>query len=357
MNMNQKPFSIYIHWPYCLSKCPYCDFASCPTSFIDEKNLWSGYNRDILSLPEGRPVHSIFFGGGTPSLMSSDLCFQLLDLIRSRHPIEKNCEITMEANPDAISLSKMQDFLKAGVNRLSIGVQSLREKDLRFLGRRHTKETAIYRVLEAKEIFPEINMDLIYARPNQTPDEWKTELEEALSLGLTHYSLYQLSIEPETPFEKKGIMPANEETATLLYCLTDDIMTKSGIPAYEVSNYAVKGHECQHNLAYWRTNDYAAVGPAAHGRIDMWAIQNPVNVSEWLQKGGSKTKLSKKEKQTERIMMGIRLRQEGCLIDDISQQAMNEAILRHWAYKQKEKLIPTRDGILMLNQLILLLMP
>jgi oxygen-independent coproporphyrinogen-3 oxidase len=201
MNIPQKPFSIYIHWPYCLSKCPYCDFASCPTRQIDENLLWSGYHRDILSLPEGRPVHSIFFGGGTPSLMSADLCRRLLDLIRLRHPLEKNCEITMEANPDAISAAKMQDFLLSGINRLSIGVQSLISEDLNFLGRRHSKETALIRVMEAKQIFPEISIDLIYARPNQTLTAWKTELEEALSLGLSHYSLYQLSIEPDTPFE------------------------------------------------------------------------------------------------------------------------------------------------------------
>ena len=356
MKMSQKPFSIYIHWPYCLSKCPYCDFASCPTHKIDEEFLWQGYERDILSLPEGRPVHTIFFGGGTPSLMSGELCQKILNLIRQRHPIETDCEMTMEANPDAIDITKMESFRLAGINRLSIGVQSLLEDDLRFLGRRHSRKTALDRIEEAKQIFSELSIDLIYARPNQTKEAWQEELSEALSLGLNHYSLYQLSVEEGTPFAQRGIRVPDEDVAADLYRMTDDIMTQAGLPAYEVSNYATIGHECRHNLTYWRSGDYGAVGPAAHGRMGLWAIQNPPNVKVWAEKGGRRTKLTLKERQIEYIMMGMRLRQEGYPISELNQSGVNEAIRRQWGYEKEGCFFATLEGVLMLNQLILLLL-
>ncbi len=357
MKMSQKPFSIYIHWPYCLSKCPYCDFASCPTRKIDEVFLWKGYERDILRLPEGRPVHTIFFGGGTPSLMSVALCQKILNLIRQRHPIETDCEITMEANPDAIDVFKMESFRSLGINRLSIGVQSLFEADLRFLGRRHSRETALVRISEAQKIFPELSMDLIYARPNQTKEAWQEELREALSLGLNHYSLYQLSVEEGTPFAQRGIQAADEDIAADLYRMTDDIMTRAGLPAYEVSNYATIGHECRHNLTYWRSGDYGAVGPAAHGRMGLLAIQNPIDIVEWVKNGARQTKLTSTERQIERIMMGLRLRQEGYRTTELNRSAVKEAIRRQWGYEKEGCFFPTLNGVLMLNQLILLLLP
>ena len=357
MKTLQKPFGIYIHWPYCLSKCPYCDFASCPAADFDEAALWPGYERDIRALPEERPITSIFFGGGTPSLMSASFCRRMLDLIRARHPVADDCEITMEANPDAIDMDKMVAFREAGVNRLSIGVQSLLTTDLRFLGRRHGRDSALARVAEAVRAFPEVSMDLIYARPHQTLAAWQIELTEALALGLQHYSLYQLTIEEGTAFARRGVQPADEEMAAELYRLTDRLMAAAGIPAYEVSNYAAPGHECRHNLTYWRGEDYGAIGPAAHGRIGLWAVQHPASVAEWLRVGAERVKLTPVEKQEEQLIMGIRLRQEGYPSAGLSREAVADAIRRRWVDERDGRLFPTLSGVLMLNQLTLLLMP
>ncbi len=351
-----KPLSVYIHWPYCLSKCPYCDFASRPCSGIEEALLWPGYRRDMLTLPPDSLVTTVFFGGGTPSLMTPGFCADILGFIRQHCHMAPACEISMEANPDAITLDKMRAFREVGVNRLSVGVQSLIPEVLRFLGRRHSRERALRCLEEAMAVFPEVNMDLIYARPNQTPDVWQRELEEALSLGLSHYSLYQLTIEPETVFGRQGVSAADEAVAADLYRLTDDMMAAAGMPAYEVSNYAKPGHYCRHNLTYWRGGDYGAVGPAAHGRIGLTAIQNPPVVDVWLAEGAEVVRLSPAERQTERLMMGLRLRQEGYPMSGIRSDKLEQAVQYGWVIIQNGRVYPTQAGILMLNQLTLLLM-
>ncbi len=354
-----KPsLGIYIHWPYCLSKCPYCDFASYACPQINEETLFEGYKRDFLqflSFIKNRQISSIFFGGGTPSLMSPNLIERLLNLFLTELSFQKNTEISLEANPDAITAEKMKDFYNIGINRLSVGVQALNEEDLHFLGRRHTLKTAIQRIQEAASIFERINMDLIYARPKQTLSQWEKELELALSFKLSHYSLYQLTIEEGTPFFNREISTPSEQHAARLYQLTDNIMNTAQIPAYEISNYAKKGFECQHNLIYWQTNDYLGIGPAAHGRIGLTATQNSKSVTEWLQKGPSWETLTPEEKKTEKILMGLRLTQQGFPIEIVNPSGVQKALQKKWITLKDNQIFTTMKGRLMLNQLILLL--
>lgn len=357
MKTSKKPVSLYIHWPYCLSKCPYCDFASYPCSSIDEAILWPGYCRDIEQWVTNRPLASIFWGGGTPSLMSVRFLDQILNLISQKTTLLPNCEMTIEANPDAITLDKMRDFRSLGVNRLSLGVQALNDSDLRFLGRHHDVQTALKRLDEAGRVFDRINMDLIYARPNQTLVAWTKELKQALDLGLSHYSLYQLTIEPETPFGKQKIRGTDDETAVNLYRRTDEIMDGAGIPAYEISNYARKGEESRHNLAYWRGDDYIGIGPAAHGRIGYTATQNPKSIHDWLVKGSMIEILTPKEKETELLLMGMRLRQTWFPDKNLSAEKVSKLVKQGLLKKTRMGIRPTLDGALVLNQVILELLP
>lgn len=358
MYPSTKPIlGIYIHWPYCLSKCPYCDFASSICTQIDEKELLSGYKRDIKILyekvTEKTTVSSVFFGGGTPSLMSSEFTETLLNELNKYFSFEKNPEISLEANPDAITIHKMKAFQQAGINRLSIGVQALNNKDLHFLGRRHTVETALKRLDEANHIFEVVNMDLIYARPGQTLKSWENELKKALALNLKHYSLYQLSIEEETPFFEKKISTVSEQHSRRLYCLTEEIMQEGGLLPYEISNYAKKGSECQHNLIYWRGQDYLGIGPAAHGRIGQIATTNNKSVINWLQNNPQTTLLTPKEKRMEKILMGLRLIQEGFPIQNLNPIGIQKAFKKKWITQKDNLIFTTQKGRLMLNQLIL----
>ena len=359
MKSSHFPVSVYIHWPYCLSKCPYCDFASVVCPEADEATLEAGYRRDIRALlPPGRPVASVFFGGGTPSLMSPTLLSDILTAVFQNNPRADGCEITLEANPDAIDLFKMRSFQAAGVNRLSLGVQALDEEALRFLGRRHTLRTALERVEQGMRVFGNVNMDLIYARPGQTPEAWQQELAKALSLGLPHYSLYQLTIEEGTPFGRRGVTAADEKAGAALYCLTDEIMAAAGVPVYEVSNYARSGFECRHNLTYWTGGDYVGIGPAAHGRIGLVATCNPASVRAWLADGTEVERLTPAERQTEKLLMGLRLRRNYWHpAAGLSPKGMRQALAQGWIEQSGAGIRPTLAGTLMLNQLILLLMP
>jgi len=355
--MKTSKISLYIHWPYCLSKCPYCDFSSRVCSHIDEEILWRGYQRDLELFLTDRPVQTIFFGGGTPSLMSVAFADKIINTVAKKAIICSDAEITMEANPDAIDLEKMKAFHAVGINRLSLGVQSLNDSDLDFLGRKHTSQTALQRIKEAQSVFNRINIDLIYARPNQTATQWEAELKQALSLGLTHYSLYQLTIEEKTVFGRKKISPVPDEVAADLYRLTDKIMNNAKIPAYEVSNYAAPGQECRHNLTYWHGDDYIGIGPAAHGRIGMTASQNPTDISKWLNNGPHTEKLTSAEKMTEKLLMGLRLRQEWFDASDLNQKIIQK-LSRQGLLEQNGSLIrPTVNGTLVLDRVILELMP
>ncbi len=359
MSPKSTPYlhALYVHWPYCLSKCPYCDFASCVNKNIDEDVLFQGYLRDLKQFQTTKPITSIFFGGGTPSLMSPQLFDKLMNTIQKYYALAPDCEISVEANPDAITKEKMLFFKKSGINRLSVGVQSLNKKALQFLGRKHSIQTAIKIIQTAQEIFNNINMDLIYARPHQKLKDWENELQKALSFQLPHYSLYQLTIEPNTVFGHQHMILPSEIQMRKMYSLTDEIMNNAKCPAYEVSNYAQKGFECRHNMAYWLGCDYIGIGPAAHGRIGLNATQNKASVSLWLKTPTQIEKLTEEQRELEKLLMGLRLRNIPYPIKNLDPNGLKKALQQNWITLNKTGILPTLDGILMLNKLVLLLAP
>jgi putative oxygen-independent coproporphyrinogen III oxidase len=269
-----EPLALYIHWPFCLAKCPYCDFNSHVRERIPQVRFSAALRRELAWEAERlgrRELSSIFFGGGTPSLMEPETVTALIEDARRLFEPADDIEITLEANPTSVEASRFAAFREAGVNRVSIGVQSLDPAALRLLGRQHSAEQAIVALETARAVFPRISFDMICARPGQTLEAWRMELRQALALAADHLSLYQLTIEPGTKFEgmhRRGeIALPDQDTAAALYEATAEEANRFGLLAYEVSNYAVSGGESRHNLAYWRYGDYAGIGPGAHGRI------------------------------------------------------------------------------------------
>ena len=268
-----EALALYVHWPFCVSKCPYCDFNSHVRDEIDQDKWREALLADLAHearLLPGRRLTSIFFGGGTPSLMSPSTVEALIVSALTHWPAADDIEITLEANPNSVEADRFADLATAGVNRLSLGLQSFDDSALRFLGRAHSAAEG-QRALEiAQADFPRVSFDLIYALPGDTEDRWSETLERALSLGTTHLSLYQLTIEPGTRFAtmvaRGDFEPIEADHAASLYELTADMTSAAGVPAYEISNHAMPGHESRHNLTYWRYRDYAGVGPGAHGR-------------------------------------------------------------------------------------------
>jgi putative oxygen-independent coproporphyrinogen III oxidase len=270
-------FGVYIHWPFCLSKCPYCDFNShVRREQIDESRWVRALATEIAATAArvpGRAVSTIFFGGGTPSLMRPQTVGAVIDAVASRWQIAPDAEITLEANPTSVEAERFRGYRGAGVNRVSLGVQALDDAALAALGRTHSAREALDAVAVARAVFDRYSFDLIYARPEQTPDQWSRELRSALSQAGEHVSLYQLTIEAETPFAALHaagkLKPPDEHTARTLYDVTQEICAAHGVPAYEISNHARPGGECRHNLIYWRAQEYAGIGPGAHGRLDI----------------------------------------------------------------------------------------
>ncbi len=268
-------FGVYVHWPFCASKCPYCDFNShVHRGPFDEDGYVQAYEREIAhaaTLTPGRVVQSIFFGGGTPSLMSPNATGRIIDAIARHWTVEPKAEITLEANPTSVEVDRFKGFRTAGVNRVSLGVQSLREGPLAELGRRHTVDEAVAAVRIAQSVFDRSSFDIIYARPRQTLDDWEDELKEALWLAKGHISLYQLTIEQGTRYfdlHRAGkLQMPDEDLAADFYELTQELTAAAGLPAYEISNHARPGQESLHNLLYWRYGEYAGIGPGAHGRL------------------------------------------------------------------------------------------
>jgi putative oxygen-independent coproporphyrinogen III oxidase len=268
-------FGLYIHWPFCKAKCPYCDFNSHVRHDAVDTNsfaeaLVTELKYTAIRTP-GRSVSSIFFGGGTPSLMPPKAVADVLDAIAELWPVQPNAEITLEANPTSVEAENFRGYRTAGVNRMSVGVQALDETDLKALGRQHTPDEALTAFKLAARIFPRVSFDMIYARPHQTLAKWKNELTRALTEQQGHMSLYQLTIEPDTRYADlydagKLIIPDDDLSADL-YDLTQELTEKAGLPCYEISNHAKPGHESLHNLLYWRYGEYAGVGPGAHGRL------------------------------------------------------------------------------------------
>ncbi|HUD50231.1 radical SAM family heme chaperone HemW [Parvibaculum sp.] len=267
-------FGVYVHWPFCLSKCPYCDFNSHVVANVDQAQWARALTRELdymRAMTGPREVRSIFFGGGTPSLMEVSTVETVLSAIARLWSVDTAVEISLEANPTSVEAERFRGYRAVGVNRLSLGVQSLDDRELKFLGRLHSAEEALKAIALARETFPRLSFDLIYARPGQTAEAWARELRLALAHAADHLSLYQLTIEEGTAFarlyEKGAFRLPEEEDAAELYRLTGEIAAESGLSAYEVSNYAKPGAECRHNLVYWRYGDYAGVGPGAHGRV------------------------------------------------------------------------------------------
>lgn len=319
-------FGVYVHWPFCMAKCPYCDFNShVRHQAVDQPRFAAAFAREMATMRErtgSRTVSSIFLGGGTPSLMQPETVASVLNEISRNWHVPNNIEITLEANPTSVEADRFRGYRAAGVNRVSLGVQALNDPDLRRLGRMHNVEEALAAIKLAREIFPRLSFDLIYARPDQTIAAWRDELAKAISYAADHLSLYQLTIEEGTPFYNlwkagKLVTPDGDHAATL-YQETQEVTARYGLPAYEISNHAAPGAESQHNLVYWRYGEYVGIGPGAHGRF----IENStraVTITErhpetWVQKVETtghgvveEEFLTHEQEGDEFLLMGLRL--------------------------------------------------
>jgi putative oxygen-independent coproporphyrinogen III oxidase len=319
-------FGIYVHWPFCASKCPYCDFNSHVRHVApDQARFVAAFGRELATAARrtpGRTVSSIFLGGGTPSLMEPATVGAILDTIARLWTVTPGCEVTLEANPTSVEAERFRGFRAAGVNRVSLGVQALDDADLKSLGRTHSADEALRAVDVARRHFDRYSFDLIYARPGQTEASWEAELRRAIAEAAEHLSLYQLTIEPDTMFEAlhkagKLAMP-DAEMGRVLYDLTQAVCTEAGLPAYEISNHARPGAECRHNLIYWRSGDFVGAGPGAHGRLSLGngrvatsTERHPETWLERVEKQGSgivaEENLVQMENADEFLVMGLRL--------------------------------------------------
>jgi len=322
----EKGIGLYIHWPFCQSKCPYCDFNSHVRQSIDETAWEQALLQELAYVGQqtkGQALTSVFFGGGTPSLMPARTVQKLLEALGQYWVLDSDLEVTLEGNPNSIEVSKYRDFKAAGINRVSVGIQSLRQDSLTFLGRLHNADEAKRALEITSTLFDRSSFDLIYALPNQTAKEWQKELEEALNFARGHLSLYQLIIEPGTAFytryQRGDFQLPSEEKSAELYELTRDIVGQQGYVDYEVSNYAKEGHQCRHNTLYWTYGDYVCIGPGAHGRVSLGgekhAIKNYKAPETWLDKvkqhghGQEITDpLTVEDQVIEHLLMGLRLK-------------------------------------------------
>jgi putative oxygen-independent coproporphyrinogen III oxidase len=375
-------FGVYIHWPFCLSKCPYCDFNSHVSDAIDQAAWRRALLRELDSGAErapGRTVTSVFFGGGTPSLMDPATTAALIERIGRNWRVAEDVEITLEANPGTVDYERFADIRSAGVNRLSMGLQSLDDAQLRFLGRRHDAAQGAKAVELARRIFPRISFDLIYARPGQGLEAWRGELERAIAMAADHLSLYQLTIEPGTAFHPMAargefVMP-DDDHAAALFELTQEVTEAAGLPAYEISNHARPGAECRHNLLYWQGDDFLGIGPGAHGRLTdeagvTFAHRRHRAPEIWrkrVEERGEGTEeslaLSREERASELVMMGLRLT-EGLALAKYPglEQALDPAgladMLEHGFLRRRgEFLQATASGRMLLNRVISRLLP
>ena len=375
------PLALYIHWPFCLAKCPYCDFNSHVRERIPEARFRAALLAELAfeaARLGPRPLSSIFFGGGTPSLMAPATVAALIDAATSAFPPLSDLEITLEANPTSVEREKLAAVRQAGVNRLSLGVQSLDDTALAFLGRKHSAAEARAALAAAREIFPRVSFDLIYARPDQAPASWRAELAAALAFGCDHLSLYQLTIEPGTAFatlhQRGEIVLPSAETQAALYDATIDEAARHDLAAYEISNFARPGAESRHNLAYWRYADYAGIGPGAHGRITLGASliatrrhRAPEIWAARVEESGhgttSEETLDPTARAREMLLMGLRLA-EGIdparffartgthLADALEPDSLEHCLAAGYLAWSNEKLAATPSGRLRLDALL-----
>ena len=323
---DDEKFGVYIHWPFCLSKCPYCDFNShVRHAGVDEARFARAFAAEIAATAArvpGRIVSSIFFGGGTPSLLQPSTIATVLDGIAQHWSVAADAEVTLEANPTSVEATRFRGYRTAGVNRVSLGVQALDDRALAELGRLHSAREALDAVAVARAAFDRYSFDLIYARPGQTPQQWASELTRALAEAGEHLSLYQLTIEPDTPFAALHaagkLKTPDEDISRALYDTTQDVCAAHGLPAYEISNHARPGGECRHNLIYWRAHEYAGIGPGAHGRLDVdnerHATATEKRPESWLMRVEARghglvsdDMLTRQERCDEFLLMGLRL--------------------------------------------------
>ncbi|PQA88422.1 radical SAM family heme chaperone HemW [Hyphococcus luteus] len=313
------PLGVYVHWPYCARICPYCDFNVYKNRPVDAGAWGQALTRDLehyAKRTQGRKLQSLYFGGGTPSLAPIPVIESVIEVCARLWGFEDGAEITLEANPTDAEQSRFEAFAGAGVNRLSLGVQSLRDGALQFLGRDHDAAAAIRAIEAAQKAFPRVTFDLIYARPGQSLDHWRAELAEALALGASHLSLYQLTIEPGTAFDvavdKGRWAPAGDDLCADMFDAAQEMTAAAGLPAYEISNHAAPGEESRHNLIYWTYGDYVGAGPGAHGRLTengaRIAVETPLSPKDYLAGAPhEETALSPREAEMERLSMGLRL--------------------------------------------------
>ncbi len=323
--------ALYVHWPFCVSKCPYCDFNSHVRETVDQALWRESLIRDLAheaEQTEGRRLTSIFFGGGTPSLMPPATVEAIIEQAFGHWTVDPGIEITLEANPSSVEAARFADLASAGINRVSLGLQSLDDEELRFLGRAHDVEEGMMALGTAQSAFRRVSFDLIYALPGQSERAWEKKLNEALAFGTDHLSLYQLTIEPGTRFAAMAargeLAIADPDRGAMLYELTQELTSASGLPSYEISNHARKGEESRHNLSYWRYLTYAGIGPGAHGRRGGCSTQRHRKPENWLKalaRNGhgisEETAISPRDRGVEALLMGLRLR-EGVDLDRIA---------------------------------------
>lgn len=325
-NWQSAGFGLYLHWPFCSAKCPYCDFNSHVVSSVDQDHWARAFVSEIERAAEetrGRMLSSVFFGGGTPSLMHPDTVGRIMESVRKAWIMSNSLEVTLEANPTSIEAGRFQGYRDSGVDRVSVGVQALDDRDLKRLGRLHSSQEALAALEIARNVFDRVSFDLIYARQHQTLESWQAELRLALDLEPEHLSLYQLTIEPGTAFgdrARRGKLDGlpNDDLGADMYLVTQEMMTAAGLPAYEISNHAKPGSESRHNLIYWRGGDYVGIGPGAHGRLTLnnlrTTTQTPLAPNAWLKRvedwgNGEDPRqlLDPADDIMERLMMGLRL--------------------------------------------------
>jgi len=374
-----EPFGVYVHWPFCLAKCPYCDFNShVRHGGIDEARFVGAYVselRHFAALAPGRTVTSIFFGGGTPSLMDAGTVAAILDAIAAQWTVDANAEVTLEANPTSVEATRFAGYRAAGVNHVSLGVQSLDDESLKALGRMHTSDEALAALAVAKRNFDRVSFDLIYARMGQTVPAWRDELTRALQHAHGHLSLYQLTIEPGTPFAARhaagSLTIPKPREGQAFYAVTQELCEAEGLPAYEVSNHARPGAESRHNLLYWRGHDYAGIGAGAHSRITEGGAKHALSTLKspeaWLAAveacghGIAEDEgLSGAEAADEYLLMGLRLAEGIDLkrLEAIAGRALKERRLQALAAeglvaRNGDRLTATGSGRLVLDRLIL----
>ncbi|WP_298806120.1 radical SAM family heme chaperone HemW [uncultured Lentibacter sp.] len=370
-------FGIYVHWPFCEAKCPYCDFNSHVVREIDQLRWLRAYLLEIERYGRalgGRVVSSIFFGGGTPSLMNPDVVAGVIEKIKATWPVANDLEVTLEANPGSVEAGRFRAYQQAGVSRISMGVQALNDADLRRLGRIHTVKEAQAAFQIARDTFENVSFDLIYARQGQTPAAWRAELTEALALAVDHLSLYQLTIEQGTAFGdrynagKLRDLPDDDDAAEM-YEITQEVCGAAGLSAYEVSNHARVGAECRHNLVYWRYGDYVGIGPGAHGRVTLAGARSATEAyrqpNAWLDAAerGSGDKLREGlthgDEATELLLMGLRL-SEGVSLgryEALAKRALKPAALAEllelgMVTQTGDRLVATQRGRFVLNSVL-----